>query len=138
MSRTVTAIWFPDGSGAWIDDPEREGAIHVSIEHWYERGDRVGESAWVASFMVSSNIGPQRRRLEDGPAAPATEKARRTELAVLALDAASLDAADEPAPVVQEFGTPDDLLVRQIEMLHSGCGDAIRRVTEAALDESAW
>jgi hypothetical protein len=140
MARSVTARWFSDGSGAWIEDPDGQCLLRISIERWHERGDRVGASSWVVSFTVTEEDGPMehRRRLESGVAEPALHAERRTELTLLALEVADRGRPQPPEPVVFDFGEPDELLIRQIEMLHLGCGEALERVNEASRDHSPW
>jgi hypothetical protein len=137
---SVIATWFSDGRGAWVDDGDGERLLRVSIEQWHEPGDRVGTPSWVVSFTVIEENGPMahRRRLEAGPAEPAFDMERRTELTERALEVADLGPTDPPEPVVTEFGEPDQLLIRQIEMLHNGCGEAIGRVNEASRDHASW
>lgn len=123
-----------------MEDPDKQRFLRISIERWHECGDRVGASSWVVSFTVMDEGGPVAhiRRLEPGPADLAADVERRTKLTLRALEVADLGPTEPPRPVVFEFGEPDELLIRQIEMLHTGCGQAIGRVNEATRDHSPW
>src|SRR4051812_3818799 len=90
MQAAVTARWFSDGSGAWIDDDADDRLLRIGMERWHEPGDRVGAPSWTVSFTVMEEHGPMAhlRRLEPDPAGPAVDDRRRIELTRLALEAA--------------------------------------------------